>query len=431
MLKRVFLAICVCLLLPALVLRAQAPQLIDSALADLSQRVGRALTLDDLINWTFTQSNYPDASLGCPQPGLVYAQMITPGVQFVLTYAGNNYDYRISADRTLVVLCGVTAAPPTPADENCPPAGDAAYLLPRVSVGGQARVTEGGIPNLMRSGPGQSGSVVGEIPPGGVFAVLDGPRCSTLDKLIWWQVNYNGTLGWTAEGQAGEYWIEPLGAGGVPATATPALSTSQRITADTLAKVGRIGNLGGATGPAALSPQGDLIVMGLANGSLGVFDTLNGPMVVEVSGAHLGGVSAIAFGAEGRLLASAGQDGTIIVWEIGRSGTFGGTRSLTMAWGTGERQAIAERARLSGATGAIRALAFSPDGLLLAAGGDDQTLWLWSLGGSPPAANTTITPQATLTGQPAPIVSLMFGSSGTRLFSTGADGSGYIWGLTG
>jgi hypothetical protein len=96
----------VCLLIPSLVLHAQTPQAIDSALADLSRRVGHTVALNDLQNWTFSQSNYPDASLGCPQPGVGYAQVITPGVQFMLTYGGNVYDYRVSADRSILSLCG-------------------------------------------------------------------------------------------------------------------------------------------------------------------------------------------------------------------------------------------------------------------------------------------------------------------------------------
>jgi uncharacterized protein YraI len=65
-----------------------------------------------------------------------------------------------------------------------------------------------GIPNNLREGPGSSTKYVGEIPPGGVFTVLDGPRCAS--GIAWWQVNYNGLIGWTPEGQGTEYWVEPI-----------------------------------------------------------------------------------------------------------------------------------------------------------------------------------------------------------------------------
>lgn len=424
MLRRFILAACLVLLAPVLA-RAQTPQLMDSALADLSQRVGRTVTLNDLTNWTFAQSSYPDTSLGCPQPGITYAQVITPGVQFMLTYAGNIYDYRVSGDRTAIILCSVTPAPPTPASENCPPAGDAAYLPPRLRVGGQARVTEGGIPNLMRSGPGQSGSVVGEIPPGGQFAVLDGPRCSTLDKLIWWQVNYNGVAGWTAEGQAGEYWLEPLGAGGVLTTATPAPALSRRILAENAAQVGHISSLGGLTGVAAFSPDTQLVLLGQADHSIAIFDGSTGQPAAVITGVHSAPVTAITFGAKGQLVATADQSGLIVIWDIGRAGTFG-QRPHSVTWNSAENGAIAERIRLGGVTGAVYALAFSPDGLLLAGGGEDQAIRLWSTGG---AGEGLVMPLVIFPAQAAAITQLMFSSDGTRLVSAAADGSASVWGL--
>jgi len=40
-----------------------------------------------------------------------------------------------------------------------------------------------------------------------VFTVLDGPWCG--DEHLWWQVNYNDKIGWTAEGEGSVYWLEP------------------------------------------------------------------------------------------------------------------------------------------------------------------------------------------------------------------------------
>jgi uncharacterized protein YraI len=50
--------------------------------------------------------------------------------------------------------------------------------------------------------------VLTQIPSGGTFTVLAGPTCA--NGMNWWQVNYNGTVGWTAEGDASGYWLEPL-----------------------------------------------------------------------------------------------------------------------------------------------------------------------------------------------------------------------------
>ncbi len=105
----------------------------------------------------------------------------------------------------------------------------ACTLVPRLTVGGQGRVLTT-TPNLLLSLPGTStGVMVGEIPSGGVFTVLAGPQCA--EGNYWWQVNYNGTVGWTQEGQNNTYWLEPV-------TSTTC-SPTPRLT-NTLGAVGRV-----------------------------------------------------------------------------------------------------------------------------------------------------------------------------------------------
>jgi uncharacterized protein YraI len=94
--------------------------------------------------------------------------------------------------------------PPTPftttllACTNSPPT--------RLSVGQTARVSAGS-PNNVRSSPSTSAQRIGQIPGGASFQILEGPICG--DGLTFWRVNYNGLIGWTAEGQDREYWLEP------------------------------------------------------------------------------------------------------------------------------------------------------------------------------------------------------------------------------
>jgi hypothetical protein len=81
-------------------------------------------------------------------------------------------------------------------------------LPSQLFVGEMARVTPGE-PNNLRDRASTSGGRVGQIPGSRIFLVLDGPVCS--DEYAWWQVYYEGTVGWTAEGNAEEYWLEPIG----------------------------------------------------------------------------------------------------------------------------------------------------------------------------------------------------------------------------
>lgn len=76
----------------------------------------------------------------------------------------------------------------------------------RLIPGRVGRVTPGD-PNRLRAAP-ESGTVLGNIPAGSTFAILAGPQCGAQNGLAWWQVEYNGQVGWTAEGQGSEYWLE-------------------------------------------------------------------------------------------------------------------------------------------------------------------------------------------------------------------------------
>ena len=50
-----------------------------------------------------TEAEFPDASLGVPEPGAVYAQVITPGYVIDLTAAGQTYRYHAAGERVVAV----------------------------------------------------------------------------------------------------------------------------------------------------------------------------------------------------------------------------------------------------------------------------------------------------------------------------------------
>jgi photosystem II stability/assembly factor-like uncharacterized protein len=65
-------------------------------------------------------------------------------------------------------------------------------------------------PNRVRKQPDMNSEQVGQVFPGMVLKVLEGPECS--NGLVYWKVE-NNTIesgsGWTAEGDLENYWLEP------------------------------------------------------------------------------------------------------------------------------------------------------------------------------------------------------------------------------
>lgn len=79
------------------------------------------------------------------------------------------------------------------------------FMPSRLFPGQQGRVTPG-TPNRMRNMPSTNGEIVGQIPGGATFQILEGPLCG--DNTAWWYIEYNGEYGYTAEGVGNEYFTE-------------------------------------------------------------------------------------------------------------------------------------------------------------------------------------------------------------------------------
>jgi hypothetical protein len=78
-------------------------------------------------------------------------------------------------------------------------------LPSRLLIGGVGRVTPG-TPNRLRDQPSTQGNIIGMIPGGAPFVVLNGPICDA--QIVWWEVNYNGQVGYTAEIANNAYLVE-------------------------------------------------------------------------------------------------------------------------------------------------------------------------------------------------------------------------------
>jgi hypothetical protein len=75
---------------------------VDAAVRDAASHLGVAST--DLKVVQAEPREWSDASLGCPQPGVMYAQVVTPGYLVVLSGGGKQLEYHTD-ERGRVVLC--------------------------------------------------------------------------------------------------------------------------------------------------------------------------------------------------------------------------------------------------------------------------------------------------------------------------------------
>ncbi len=79
------------------------PYELRQALAQVAADLGVAP--DQLTIVAVEARDWPDSSLGCPQPGRAYSQIITPGYRLVVRANGQEYEYHTSARTTMIVRC--------------------------------------------------------------------------------------------------------------------------------------------------------------------------------------------------------------------------------------------------------------------------------------------------------------------------------------
>jgi WD40 repeat protein len=153
----------------------------------------------------------------------------------------------------------------------------------------------------------------------------------------------------------------------------------------------------GTSRSAAISPKGDRVAVGDRYGRVRVFELADQRPILDYEQGST--VNGVAFGPDGRSLASVGSDGSVVVWDMNIN---------------------RKRFRIPGHTSPVYSVAFSPDGEQLATASWDQTIAIWN-----PKTGEAI--RAPIHAHSDGVWAVQFAPCCKVIASAGQDGKTKVW----